>query len=202
MEINFKNFLLFFLAIPGILIGQDGWKLSNSKDEINIYTRKVEGFGLKEYKVELIIDHDDIADVVELILEVDKYSDWSHKLKDVKRISSAEDLIEFYAVQETPWPAKDRQMCCRIKISDNDTNRFHANLSSYIGSDCSECENCVQVPKLHGQWLVERMDDGTIHIRHQVLTDPGGSIPDWMANAFVTDYPMKSFKKFVALLKS
>ncbi|MFO6080183.1 START domain-containing protein, partial [Pseudomonas aeruginosa] len=42
----------------------------------------------------------------------------------------------------------------------------------------------IRVPKLVGEWKLQPKGQGVTEVTYQVETEPGGSIPSWLANSF------------------
>ena len=57
-----------------------------------------------------------------------------------------------------------------------------------------EEEGYVRVAKVEGLWKLTPKGPGQTEITYQVQTEPGGSVPSWLANSFVVDAPFNTLK--------
>ena len=55
-------------------------------------------------------------------------------------------------------------------------------------------EDLVRIPSIKGYWLFEKLGAQKTKITYQVLANPGGSIPSWIANAGTVDSPFNTLK--------
>jgi len=52
----------------------------------------------------------------------------------------------------------------------------------------------VRVAQVDGFWTLVHKADGMTEVTYQVHTEPGGSVPSWLANKFVVDAPFNTLK--------
>jgi hypothetical protein len=57
----------------------------------------------------------------------------------------------------------------------------------------------VRVTEVEGFWKLTPKSAGTTEVTYQVHTEPGGSVPSWLANKFVVDAPFNTLKALKAL---
>ncbi len=177
----------------------DSWKLSKNKKEISIYTRKVEGVGLKEFNAQMTVDAT-VDEVKERISAVDDYTSWMHNMVGCSKSEETDEGFLTYCHQAAPWPARDRDIAVRLKFEPLDGGGF------YVRMICEPeaiklNEDLIRVTKVEGFWKVYPLEDGSTHVEQQVLADPAGVIPLWLANMVVTDNPYKSYQALRSLLE-
>ena len=51
----------------------------------------------------------------------------------------------------------------------------------------------VRIPRFVGNWTASDAGNGKIKVRYFIDIDPGGSIPAWVVNLFVTKGPYETF---------
>ena len=174
------------------------WKLAKDKDGIQVYTRSVLDYGLKEYKVTMTVTATK-DEVRSMISSVDQYVDWMFQISHAEIVSNSENELVTYVIQNTPWPAKNRDICTRLVFIDLPSGALQVDIHC-TPDEIDLKDKCIRVPKIKGHWLVESLDDGQVKITQQVAADPGGNIPDWMANAVVTENPYKTFRNMKQVL--
>jgi len=195
---KFKNLLTIFF-IPcflGLYAQNDSpnenWKLEIEKDGIKVYTRQVDGKKIKEFKAETTINAN--IDVLEAILrDVPNYVDWIDKLKFAEIIETV-DENEFYIYSEAnvPWPFANRDGVSLDKISRNELSGEVFISTVGVAGMVAEIEGVVRMPESEGLWLLTPLDSAHTDIIYQFYGDPGGSIPEWVINAFLVDSPLKT----------
>jgi len=52
----------------------------------------------------------------------------------------------------------------------------------------------VRVAQVDGFWKLVPKGDNLTEVTYQVHTEPGGSVPSWLANKFVVDAPFNTLK--------
>ena len=58
-----------------------------------------------------------------------------------------------------------------------------------------ENENFVRIPFGKGLWRVKVTGQNQLNVMFQLQIDPGGNVPAWLANIFVTTTPTYTLKK-------
>lgn len=170
------------------------WKQAKSGDGVTVYTRVVGDSSLKEFKAVTQVKAR-LAAVVALIDDLDNYRSWFADCKEartLKRVSPTESYT--YFVNRAPFPVSDRDMVLHIQMTqDLATRVINVKLTGEPGYFPTQSGR-VRVPKLHGSWRLSPGADGTVLVQYQVHSEPGGSVPDFMANNAVADGPFKTMK--------
>ena len=179
----------------GILIlnlNLSAWDLAKSKDGITIYTRAVEGSNLKEFKAITQVKST-LPALIALLKDEASFPEWypdNKSAKILKEFSPSDWIIYFHI--GAPFPVSDRDMNNRFTITQNPKNKA-VNIS--LSTDpkfIPEKSGLIRIPKLKGYWQFTPNDEtGTVEIIYQLHSEPGGSIPDFLANSAVTDSPFK-----------
>lgn len=197
-----QHFVLIVILLTSSLVskGQD-WSLAKDKNGVKVYTRKVEGWGIKEYKVvmEVKTSH---SKIITALKDVPSRYEWAYnsiEIREVERPNSEE--VAIYNKVDAPWPVADRDNITRFRFSypnksttrvDMTVIKSHAKAPIYDG--------IVRVERLKGHWLIRDKGNGWTEVIQQCVAEPGGSIPDWLANSAVVDNPynsMYNLKKYI-----
>jgi hypothetical protein len=64
-----------------------------------------------------------------------------------------------------------------------------------------ENDDYVRIPNMTGFWLFEPTEKGQVLITYQVHANPGGSLPNWLANSVVVDTPYYTMSNMADMLK-
>jgi hypothetical protein len=183
--------LFIFLPLIGNA-GAYGWDLSQNENDIQIYTRSVEGSGFKEYKGVMEIKAS-LASLVALVDDAAAYPRWIHTCiegQTLKKINPAASYA--YCVNDAPWPVSDRD-AVTYHVTRQDAETLSVTISiTGVPDFAPERPGLVRVRKIDGFWRFTPLEDGNVRIVYQVHNEPGGNIPQWLANAVVVTQPYRT----------
>lgn len=171
------------------------WVLKKDKNNIQVYTRKPVNSDFMEFRAITKVKTS-LTSCQNLITDFNNYNNWLNDCKMAKILqnnNNAEYLIylEFYA----PWPFSNRDIVLELKKNTiQKTNSLMYSIESkpeYIPSK----SGIVRIPKMDGFWQFKQLDNGYVEIQYQLIFEPGGNIPAWMANYSSVDSPYKTFEK-------
>lgn len=200
MKLQHFVLIIVLLSLSFAAKGQN-WDLAKDKNGVKVYTRKVDGWGIKEYKVIMTIKTSP-SRIVAALKDVPSRYEWAYnsiEIREVDRPNSEE--VAIYNKVDAPWPVADRDNITRFKFSypsanltrvDMTVDKSHAKAPVYDG--------IVRIERLKGHWLIRDKGNGWTEIIQQCVAEPGGSIPDWLANSAVVDNPynsMYNLKKYI-----
>ena len=183
-----------------VLIAQE-WTLAKQKNEVSVYTRFIEGWSIKEYKAVFKV-RSELEQVIKVLKDIKGRINWLYNTIEVKPVGEqGKDKICFYSQYHAPWPVSNR---------DNITIFHFRNVNKKIIRIEMECipslpnvpekDGLVRIKELKGHWIIKDLGNGMIEVIQQCVADPGGSLPDWLANSSVVDSPynsMLSLKKII-----
>ncbi len=177
------------------------WKLAKSKNGIKVYTRSVPGYQLKEYKCEMISDAS-IELLTSILKDYSDHKNWGGGLSESTILNQTkDDDFHVYFRNPAPWPVSDRDIITHFQWenwSDGIVNIKMSAAPDYIAHK----DGLVRITFMNGYWRLSPMADGRVLVVTSAHADPGGNIPDWLANAGVVDIPydtMLGLKKRAAL---
>ncbi|HEY6901537.1 MAG TPA: START domain-containing protein [Puia sp.] len=181
--------------------GQDDWKLKSDKEGIAIYTRTPSDSKFKAIRVVCELDAT-LSQLVAVILDVNTGAEWVYSTKTsvlLKQISPSELL--YYSEVSIPWPASNRDFIARLKAVQDTHTRvvtiYGPTEPGYIPAK----KDIVRVQKSEGKWVITPLAKGRVRVDYTLKADPGGSLPAWLVNMFVTKGPHESFLKLKEQLK-
>ncbi len=196
----FPAFCLLFTFSS--IIAQENWKLQKDKDNIKVYTKKMEGYDLKASKVISVLETT-IPQLVAVLMDADnfyKVIPTSKSSKLLKKFSDSERV--YYVRTDAPWPANDRDGIYSLKFSQNPNSKVVLVTIGCLPNLIPKSEGYVRVPASEGFWQFTSLSKGKVEVIYQNVSDPGGSVPAWLANSSVVDIPfetIKNLKERVAL---
>jgi len=185
--------ILFGVAIFNsvfLLQRESEWELRKERDDIRIYTRKVEGYKIQEVKGVTEIEASPER-ILKVLRDVKGYPEWIHSctVAEVLEISGDNEII-YYTVIKVPWPVTDRDMVQKMEIEDLQGSYQTHTLS--LPEFIPEKKGLVRMPASNGGWKLVGRVNGTTLVEMQFLNDPGGSIPGWLVNMLLTESPFQT----------
>ena len=104
--------ILFFMVNVSMAQETDStdWKLAKDQNGIKIYTRKVKGLKLNEFKAVTTIETS-LEQLVDVIRKVDRYVEWMSQLARsyiIDKVNNNE--IYIYSESSVPWPISNRDI--------------------------------------------------------------------------------------------
>ena len=192
---------LFLSFFNNSLFCQDQWELSKEGNNIKVYTGKISNSSFKSVKVDCTMEGT-IDKLVAVLKNVDGNNHWVYNTKQthmIKNISDQEFI--YYAETSLPWPLRNRDMAINMLFDKNALGNQLTVKATGVKDAAPEQNGKVRVPYFNGLWEVTQTDERHITIHYQLSVDPGGSVPAWAYNMFVSKGPYKTFNNLAALLK-
>jgi len=177
------------------LLAQENWTLKRDKNGIKISSRNSRFSKFNDLKIEMDLTGT-VSQLAEILLDVDRYSEWAYGTKTctlIKRVSDYE--VIYYSEFDVPWPASNRDLYADFKLSLDSASKSLKVISTGIRDYQPEKKNLVRVPMSSGIWNVTTISNRIIHLEYILAVNPGGSIPAWILNLFATRGPMETFER-------
>jgi len=193
--------LILCAGFTSSVTGQYNWKLSKEKDGIKVYQSELAHSSYKAIKVECTLEGN-YDKLIAVLRNVDGQKDWVYHNKTayiVKKINPYE--FYYYTEASLPWPMSNRDAVVHLKMDRDSLNRFLKIISVSVPDYIAEKSGKVRVTRSTINWNVTMPTTNTIKIIYIFEAEPGGSIPAWVANAFVDKGPYETFKKLGEILK-
>jgi len=155
------------------------WEMAKNQDGITIQTRKHRD-GLVEIRAQMFVNTT-YAAFMTLLEDSSNVPNWIDNVDSsrvLKQISDNENIV--YTRFAAPWPARDRDM-----VTYSQFKQFAGALVLTI-KDASdqypEQEGFVRIKAVKATWTLEKLTNGMTHIDYTAFADPGGMLPNWLAN--------------------
>jgi len=167
------------------------WEYVKTSNGIKIYTRKIKGWDIKEYKAVFYVKAS-LQSVEKVLRDTPNQGKWSKNTllsKEIKHISRN----EFYTYSQTdsPWPASDRDNVVHIKYSYPSPQKVLIHIKS-VPNFIPLKEGYVRIKRMKGLWTLKETKNKLVKVVQQAVVDPGGSAPSWLINSFLVDGPLKN----------
>lgn len=200
-----KHFFLVlavgYLVAGGYADAPAEFALEKDKNGVKVYTRKIEGSALKEFKGVTAIKTS-LASLVALLDDTDALPQWLHNCgaaKLVQNINVAERIT--YTTVKAPWPVSDRDTVSYSKIVQDPKSKVVTVYLKGLADRYPLQSGKVRVPSMKGFWQFIPNKSGYVTIIYQLHSEPGGSIPDALANSTATDMPYHTLLNMHKIVK-
>jgi hypothetical protein len=198
MPLN-KIAIFVFLALAftsPLYAAENPWQLKTSKDGITVYTRKVDGSEILEFKATMTVDTP-LAKIIPVFDDEKKLSSWYYQCTHSELVKKEDPNNKIvYIVLHLTWPVTERDSYFRetksIDEKNSSVNYSIQALPDYLPAKSGK----VRVLMINSHWSFTPLSDGKTEIYFQQHSNPGGSIPSFLVNALAVDTPMNSLKNF------
>lgn len=201
MKKNSILFCVFFLNCL-LLSAQNEWKLSREGNGIKVYTQKAADSKFKSVKVECIVAGN-IEKLVSILKNVDGNIKWVYNTKRTYSIRTVnKNEFIYYAETALPWPLTNRDMVINMLFINDSLGKKLLVKATGMKDELPKNNNIIRIPFFDGLWDVTTTDKTHISITYTLSIDPGGTIPAWAYNKFVSKGPYNTFHNLSILLKA
>jgi len=177
------------LAISGAQAAQ--WRLVKDEAGIQVYLQQVPGSSFQAFRGVTRI-RVDMPRLLALQDDVSAACAWIHACSEQKLLKQEGELSWAYSRFHTPWPVQPRDSILQVtttRDADGRVTRTLHGVADYLPPQ----QGFVRVSKVEGFWsLIPR--EGEVEVIYQVHSEPGGSVPAWLANSFVVDAPFNTLQ--------
>lgn len=190
-----KTALAFLVFISTGVNAQKDWALKLNKQNIAVYTKNQDNSGHKAIKVECLLNTT-LTKMVAVLFDVNAGVEWVYSTKSstlLKQVSPSE--LYYYSEVSLPWPVSNRDFIAHLTASQDPVTKIVTIDGPTVYDYVPVKEDIVRVKKSSGKWLLKPYQKGVIKVEYVLETDPGGSLPAWLVNLFVTKGPYETFKK-------
>ncbi len=170
----------------------DDWKVAKDDDGITVSLSDVAGSKYKAYRGVTVIKAP-LAKIVALQEDVAGACSWIHECKSQKLVDKKGHESWTYTQFKAPFPVTDRDSYLHITTTqgaDGSLTRKLEGVPTYKPDE----KGYVRVAQVEGFWKLVPKGDKETQVTYQVHTEPGGSVPSWLANKFVVDAPFNTLK--------
>ena len=170
----------------------EDWQVAKDEDGIKVSLSEIAGSKYKAYRGVTVIKAP-IAKIQALQEDAVGACSWIHECKSQKLLKAQGDKSWTYTQFKAPFPVTDRDSILEItttKAPDGTVTRTLLEVPTYQ----PEVKGYVRVAQVNGFWKLVPKGDNQTEVTYQVHTEPGGSVPSWLANKFVVDAPFNTLK--------
>ena len=172
--------LLALLSAP--VAQATDWDKLHDDGGVTVWRRPYADSPLMEYRGERTLEAG-LGEVMALLKDADFNQQWvfrsggAHILQE-----NGFDQAYVHGVVDAPWPMEDRDTVVRFDYrQDPDTRVITVDITNFPNFIPAQPE-LVRVPDFGGFWRLRPVPGGKVDVIYQVHGDPGGRVPNWLAN--------------------
>jgi len=192
-----KKVLIGFAAMIFSFSGtaQEGWTLSKDKDGIKVYTRATHESPFDEFRATMVLNQS-VHSLIAVLQDIENMPEWAYNVKSASILKEYGDTVQFYYTEVSiPFPFTNRDAVYRNSYDWNNDSSLLVVDIEMLPKYIDENEDLVRIPFGKGFWRVKVLSEERLDVTFQMVVDPGGSVPAWMANMFVNETPTYTFTK-------
>lgn len=182
--------LLLALCLSGPLrAGEGQWRLVSERNGIQVYRQDDGDARIKTFRGVTRFPITNPASIEALLNDYDAIPRWMHFISSGREMSRRDYLdrtLQF--VTEVPWPLEDRAVIAHLTVQHpSDT---HLTILAEDDPKAPLDAEFLRIPDLRGR-LDFRFFRETreVEVTYEIVMDPGGYIPAWIANIVLKDTP-------------
>jgi hypothetical protein len=179
---------LEWASAPAGRADESPWRLARERDGIVVYTRPVEGSGIREFKGSAIVSAS-TEQIRALLRDADHFKDWFPNTSESRLLARDGDVAYQYSVLDAPWPVSDRDNVFRSETEIDPTTGEVAIRVTAAPDYHPEQPERVRVRRALGLWLLEPLGGAQTRVTFTMHLEPGGGVPQWLINAQVVETP-------------
>jgi hypothetical protein len=184
------SFLFLLLTITSF--AQDNWQLNRDENGIKVYTSESTLSSVKSVRVEVNFNQP-AEKIAAMIMNVSLYKEWIYGCIESTLISQLNDSMLVYRhVTDAPWPFEDRDQVSQFTRTLN-KKTGSISITSILQKDYPETKGHVRIKQSKASWILIPQKDGSVKATYNLSFDPGGNIPAWLINLFITEGPYQTF---------
>ena len=173
------------LLFAGAARAEGPWEQVSNKEGILVERRTVEGSSLKEFLGRGVVEAP-IARVLAVIRDANRRGEWMPNCGGsylVEENLTTRTQVAYHRTK-APWPVSDRDSVNRAEmLVEPAKHRVYLPFTAIDHPKVSPVKGVVRMPMLRGHWILIPVDGGkSTMAEYQVFANPGGVLPDWIAN--------------------
>lgn len=185
-------FVIFFTILTVETLSAGDWKTVRDENGIRVDTRQVSGYEFHAFRGTTMVEAS-MDQLVAFLEDIPNMARWFYLVSEARVLERhAPNRSRIYVVQKAPF-VKDRDIVAELVIRQMPDRTVLLDMTQDNGF-FPESDQYIRVPKFQARYTLTPGPDG-IELVFEALSDPGGSIPAWLANGLIVDIPFRSLSK-------
>lgn len=184
------------LPSMAVALEEQEWILVTDRADVQVYRKDDSDARLKTFRGVAQMTVDDFNAIGVLLDDYDAVAGFLHmvsEIRDLRRHSQYKRDV--YITTRLPWPVSDRDAPLNVLFYQED-NGYDLVMPFSLNSDgYPEQDNYVRMPQMEGFFRFHPLSPGKMEVTLEVVLDPGGALPAWLANVILRDIPYFSLRR-------
>ncbi|MGZ3850634.1 MAG: START domain-containing protein [Flavisolibacter sp.] len=178
------------------------WHLAKDEGKsIQVYTADIGTTKRKYIKVEALLPGS-LNRVAEVFRDIGNQKTWVYKTRKSFLVQRPDDRkLVYYNETDLPWPVSNRDVVISMKMEMDALQRSLVIIQEAQSGILPPKKGIVRVSHLKGYWKFQENEHQKLQVEYYLDIDPGGSLPTWVTNLFITKGPYQTFVKLGELLR-
>ncbi|MCK0153222.1 START domain-containing protein [Alcanivorax sp. S6407] len=204
--LRFGLALLFVLLLsPAIADEKDpDWKLVSDRNEIQVYMKHRDESRLKTFRGVTRFELKDEFALVAVLNDYPSIPKWLHFIDSAEEFDRRDPLdrsLRF--TTQLPWPLADREAVLRADVHQTLNEEEQSVMIELINQPDALPPNndYIRFPEMWGKLGFVRLGNDQVEMTYEVILDPGGYIPAWIANILLRDAPYFTLERLRRVIR-
>ncbi len=188
---NAKRWLAALALTLPFTASASEWELDIEADtpaDVAVYTRYVEGQQMKKFMGVTTVNAP-LETIIAVLSDPPNNKNWMYKNKDARVIQDDQGKNYYYIQISGIWPTADRDTVLNVTATQDPASKTIILKSRSGPTFFPEQEGFVRMPSVESSFELRPMSPEHTQVTFFGHGDPGGSIPKWLANLYVTNIP-------------
>lgn len=167
------------------------WRLVSDKNGIQVYMKHNDDSRLKTFRGVTRFSVDRLDTISGVLNDTPNMPRWMHFISHAKEIRRSDYLNrEYQFLTSLPWPLADREAVVKLLVRQDE--KTQAVTVHVINSPTllPPNANYIRMPEMQGRFAFAPTGKGKeVEVTYELILDPGGYIPAWIANIVLKDTP-------------
>lgn len=173
----------------------EDWELVTDRDDIKVYMAHDDDARIKTFRGVTTLPMEDYTSIGAAFDDYDFVASWMHMVSEIEGLGRDNSFDrEVYVTTKLPWPVSDRDTPLWVGLEQRDNYAVYIPFH-HMPDRMPEQDGFVRIPNMQGFFLFKPLEPGEVKMTFQVVLDPGGYVPAWLANMILRDIPYFSMKR-------
>ncbi|WP_256717964.1 START domain-containing protein [Shewanella sp. UCD-KL12] len=160
----------------------EGWVKASTKRDASVWTREVAGTSVKEVKLEAVIDAP-VEQVWRTVSQVEHYTQFMPYVDEITVFDDkgSDNQYVYHRVNPPIVSQRDYTLLIANEVN-SEQGHYYRYWTQKNEFGPAPIDGVVRLTICDGSWELTATEDGGTRVTYWLYTDPGGSIPSWLAN--------------------
>ena len=184
-------------SLPATAAPESTWRLVSDKNGIKVYMQHADDARIKTFRGVTRFQLDSLHALSAVLNDTANMPRWMHFISQAKEIRRSDYLNrEYQFLTSLPWPLADREAVVQLLVRQDAATKavtVHVvNKPDLLPPN----DEYVRIPQMQGRFAFSPTGNGKeVEVTYELIMDPGGYIPAWIANIVLKDIPYFTLEK-------